>query len=178
MHRRSAQWLTGLALAAVAGTTSGTVEVRYSDPESFIDATLEGYGDRPESNPVLAEIRRHLLALGDRCIPAEQSLLLVVHEIDLAGHYGWRHRGSVGNFRLLPNVAWTRMTIEYVWRGADGKLIATSVDRLQNADFLGDTFRLRSKDVPLPDEKEMLDRWFEQRFCGDRARDAVAPADR
>jgi hypothetical protein len=175
MTKRAAHCMAGLALAAMATAASGKVDVRFDDPKRFVDATLEGYGEEPEANPVLAEIRRHLLTLGERCIPAEQSFEILVRELDLAGDYDWRHRPAAGNVRLLPNVAWTRMTIEYVWRAADGTLIATSVDRLQDADFLGNSFGLRRRDVALPDEKEMLDRWFEARFCRDRA-GASAPA--
>lgn len=178
MTNRSVHWLAGVVLATAATSASGAVEVRFVDAQSFTDGTLQGYGDKSAANPVLAEIRRHLLALGDRCIPAEQSLELVVRDLDLAGHYDWRTRESFGNFRLLPNVAWARMTIEYVWRDAAGGLIAASVDRLQSADFIGNRSRLRARDIALPDEKQLLEHWFEPRFCRSGAQGAAAPAAR
>jgi len=170
--------MTGLVLATSATMACGAVDVRFVDAGSFIDGTLQGYGDEPASNPVLAEIRRHLLALGERCIPAEQSLELVVRDLDLAGHYDWRYRESFGNFRLLPNVAWARLTIEYIWRDAGGGLIAASVDQLHSAEFVSNRSRLRVRDIALPDEKQLLDRWFEPRFCGSGARGAASSATR
>jgi hypothetical protein len=171
-----ARWLAALALATAAAAAGAAVEVRFADAEQFSDATLQGYGDDPAANPVLAELRRHLLALGARCIPPEHSLKIVVRDLDLAGHYDWRYRESLGNFRLLPNAAWVRMTIEYEWRDPAGAVIAASVDRLHSADFLGGPARPRSGDGPLPDEKQLLDRWFEPRFCrGGRAGGSAAP---
>lgn len=178
MDRRAARRLTGLVLAAVAAAANGAVEVRFVDAGQFTDATLQGYGEPPAANPVLTRIRAHLLELGERCIAPEQSLLLRVLEIDLAGHYDWRYRESWGNFRLLPNVAWTRMTIEYVWHGADGAPLASGIDRLRAADYVDSRIRPRFSDAPLPDERQMLERWFRARFCAGPGGGATAPAGR
>lgn len=165
MRHGFAGGLIGVALGLAASVAAAEVKVRFIDPERFVDATVEGYGDKPEANRVLAELRDHLLALGARCIPAEDSLEILVREIDLAGNYDWRRRSAAGSFRALPGVAWSRMTIEYEWRSGDGRLVAKSIDQLGDAQYLADPKRSRSWDVALPDEKAMLTQWFESRFC-------------
>jgi hypothetical protein len=165
MRHRIAGGLLVVALGVAASVAVAEVKVRFVDAERFVDATLEGYGDKPETNRVLLELKEHLLALGARCIPPEDSLEILVREIDLAGDYDWRHRAAAGSFRALPNVAWSRMTIEYEWRSGDGRLVARSIDRLGDAKYLSDPKRSRAWDVTLPDEKAMLTEWFEPRFC-------------
>jgi len=168
MKARVIRWLLGGVLATLAGAPWAAVTVQFVDPHRFVDGTPEGYGESPEANRALAEIRKHLLALGARCIPEEQSLAILVRELDLAGHYEWQRRAAIGNFRVLRNVVWTRMTIEYVWQASDGTVLGKSQDRLAQTTFPGSEVRRSDWDVALPDEKAMITDWFEARFCQDR----------
>jgi len=166
LRHRAKHWLPGLILCAFASGAFAAVMVRFVDPQRFVDASLAGRRESPEANRVLDEIGRHLLALGERCIPAEQSLEIVVHEVDLAGDYEWRHGRVGGNFRLLRDAVRSRLTIETIWHAGDGSLLARSVDRLDEAKFLRSDIRATTKNVALPDEKAMITAWFEARFCG------------
>lgn len=167
MKPRALLLLLGAALAAVGPASWAAVTVRFVDPQRFVDASMEGYGEPPEANRALVEIRGHLLALGARCIPQDQSLTILVRELDLGGRYEWQRRASTGNFRVLRDVVWSRMTLEYVWQGSDGSVLGASIDRLDQAVFLGSDARRSRSDVALPDEKAMLTEWFEARFCRD-----------
>lgn len=168
MKSRAVCWLLGAILVALASVSRAAVTVQFVDPQRFVDGTMEGYREPPEANRVLVEIRKHLLALGDRCIPDGQSLTIRVRELDLGGHYEWQQRASTGNVRVLRDVAWSRMTIEYLWQGSDGSVLGRSVDRLEQAIFLGSDVRRSRSDAVLPDEKAMMTNWFEARFCKDR----------
>jgi hypothetical protein len=176
MRLRADRWLAGFVLVALASVSWAAVTVQFVDPQRFVDGTMEGYREPPEANRVLVEIRRHLLALGARCIPAEQSLTIRVLELDLGGHYEWQQRASTGNVRVLRDVVWSRMTIEYLWQGGDGTVLGRSVDRLEQAIFLGSDIRRSTADAVLPDEKAMMTEWLEARFCKDGK--ASSPPDR
>lgn len=169
------EWLCAILLA-IASPSWASVTVQFVDPQLFVDGTMEGYREPPEANRVLVEIRKHLLALGDRCIPNGQSLTIRILELDLGGHYEWQQRASTGNVRVLRDVAWSRMTLEYVWQGTDGTVLGKSVDRLGRTIFLSSDTRHSRTDVVLPDEKAMITEWFEARFCKDRK--ASSPPDR
>lgn len=167
MRHRALRWLPLILSSMLASVASAAVTVRFVEPQRFLDASLDGRNESPEANRVLDEIERHLLALGARCIPQEQRLEIVVHEIDLGGHYEWRQHRLDGNFRLLRDVVRSRLTIETLWYGADGNLLARAVDRLDEAKFLRGEIRAATKDTALPDEKAMITSWFEARFCRD-----------
>ena len=167
MKAQAIRWLLGAVFVASASASSAAVRVQFADQQRFVDGTMEGYREPPEANRALVEIRKHLTALGARCIPAEHSLAIVVRELDLGGHYEWQQRASMGNVRVLRDVVWSRMTLEYAWRAADGTLLSSSVDRLDQTIFLGGDIRRTRSDVVLPDEKAMMTEWFEARFCND-----------
>lgn len=167
MKLRTVRWTLGAVFLALASASSATVTVQFVDPQRFVDGTMEGYREPPESNRVLVEIRKHLLALGTRCIPEEHSLTIQVRELDLGGHYEWQQRASMGNVRVLRDVVWSRMTLEYVWLGSDGTVLGKAADRLNQAVFLGGDIKRSVSQVVLPDEKAMMTEWFEARFCND-----------
>lgn len=167
MKAQAIRWLLGAVFMASVSASSAAVTVQFVDPQRFVDGSMEGYREPPEANRVLGEIRQHLLALGARCILEGQSLTIVVRELDLGGHYEWQQRASTGNARVLRDVVWSRMTIEYIWQGSDGTALGRSVDRLERATFLGSDIRGSRSDVVLPDEKAMMTDWFEARFCKD-----------
>jgi hypothetical protein len=160
-------WLLGCLFWGFASAASGVVTVQFVDPQRFIDSSLDGRREPPEANRALAEIRQHLLALGARCIADDQSLDILVHEVDLAGHDDWWHRRPGGGFRMLRDVVRSRLTLEYTWRASDGALLARSVERLDEAKFLRDGIRASTWGVAIPDEKAMITDWFEARFCRD-----------
>lgn len=165
MNRGLRCWLSGFVVCICAPAAAGEVSVRFDEPQRFLDASLQGYREPAESNRVLAQLRRHLLALGARCIADGQSLEITVRELDLAGDYERRRGGMAGNVRVLPGVVRSRMTVDYIWRAADGHVLAASVDRLDETTILGSEIRMSTWNVALPDEKAMITSWFESRFC-------------
>jgi len=159
------QPLAALCLVAFTASAIAGVSVDYVKPEQFADARLDTRYPPQEQNRVLVEIRGYLVALGARCIRPDQSLNILVRDIDLAGRQEWWHRGDDGQVRVLRGVSDPRMELEYEWRASDGLILATGVDRLSDLNYIGQGTRALASNDSLYYEKALLTEWFDRRFC-------------
>ena len=153
--RRSLMLLAALASATVA--SAGTVEVKFIEPDKFVDAR-DGMNSRED---VLKTLEGHLKQLGDKNLPASQTLKVEVLDVDLAGDAF--PRVALRDTRVLRGRAdWPRMHLRYTLSEGD-KVIKSGEDRIADMNYLTGSLRA-SHDTPLPYEKRMLDNWFDERF--------------
>ena len=146
-----------LAALASAAATAGTVEVRFIEPEKFADAR-DGVHSREE---VLKTLEERLKQLGDRKLPASQTLQVEVLDVDLAGDAF--PRVALRDTRVLRGRAdWPRMHLRYTLREGD-KVIKSGEDRIADMNYLMGTTRVH-QDGSFPYEKRMLDNWFDERI--------------
>jgi hypothetical protein len=139
----------------------GATAVHFVDAPHFTDA-----GDREyDSARNLATLRRHLVKLGDACLGTDENLELRVLDVDLAGREEWWH-GHSYDLRVMRDITWPRIEVEYVWSDAAGALLGQGRERITDMNYLSRStyVRFRSSDR-LPYEKAMLRDWFERRFC-------------
>ena len=147
------------SLFANAATT-----VHFVEPEHYADAGERAY----DSTRNLATLERHLVKLGDDCLNANENLELRVLDVDLAGREEWWH-GPSYDLRVMREITWPRIEVEYVWSDASGALLGQGRERIADMDYLSHSGYLRSRSSDsLPYEKAMLRDWFDQRFCGDQ----------
>ena len=156
--------LTTLALVwACCSAQAGTVSVRFTEPDKFLDA---GHGSAlADTQRVLSE---HFTRLANSALPASQSLEIEVLDIDLAGEMQpWR--------RIWPDVRvmrgkadWPRITLRFTLRDGE-RVMAQGEDRLSDMNYLqgGHLSQLRQSE-PLPYERRMVTTWFNQRLLGQR----------
>ena len=151
-----------LALASFGAPAGAEVTVQFIEPQRYTDAGRHGYGyglDR-----TLESIETHLHALGKRCLAPDQSLEIRVHDIDLAGqHEWWRDRGY--DFRVMRDITWPRMDLQYASRDRGGALLAETRERVLDMRDLTRSAFVRGRSDPLVYDKAMLTDWFERRFC-------------
>ena len=106
-----------------------------------------------------------MLALGARCIRADQSLEIRVRDVDLVGQIEWWHRRAGNDLRVVRESMPPQMELEYVWRDADGTVLNQAIERISDMAFLR---RSRYTQFPyreLSCEKAMLTDLFGRRFC-------------
>lgn len=153
--------LLGLApsLPAAAGVT-----VEFVEPERYTD--LGNYGYDHERN--LRTLAHHLKTQGERCLQQGQTLELQVFNVDLAGHYEWWHRSGY-QLRVMRDITWPRLDLQYVWRDAAGNVLGQGRERVSDMSYLWRSAYVRSDRDELPYEKMMLRDWFERRLCRDRS---------
>lgn len=144
--------------ACIAGPAfaAGSAEVRYEQPERFIDA-----GETPrERDANLRLLADQLQSLAARNLPAGQSLQVELLDVDLAGHV--RH-GSRGDLRVVRDDhdsarIWLRYTLVSEGRTLRAGDAALSDLGSRRSPAL-DTAR-----GPLGREKTLLADWFTKEF--------------
>lgn len=155
-----------LALTLAAATVAlparaGTVEVRYDSRHAHSDA-----GSTPaEREKHLSAVAAVLRELGQRRLPAAQSLEVELLDLDLTGTVRLS-RHPVGEVRVVTGRAdGPRIRLRYTLREA-GSTLASGEDALYDAALprLGDARDSTGGD-PLRHERTLLDHWFAQRFA-------------
>lgn len=156
-----AAFLAALALGSTIAAAGG-LEIRFVNPERYTDASLRTYHGADER--VLRAVERHLQALAGRCLAPGETLAIQVLDIDLAGRQQWSRRSGAGDMRVMREIDWPRMELAYALRGGDGE-VASGHERLSDMEYLMNSAHVRGDSSPIPYERIMLTKWFEQRFC-------------
>ena len=148
--------------AAGAAHAAGTVEVSFDDSVPFTDAGIARY----DKEATLQTLEQHLKALGQRHLADGQTLKVEVLDIDLAGRTRWLW-GPAYEVRVMKDwVDPPRISLRYSLH-ADGRAIRSAEETVSDFGYLN-RFTSRRFDGPLPHEKQMLDRWFRERFAEPR----------
>ncbi|WP_225984917.1 DUF3016 domain-containing protein [Noviherbaspirillum aerium] len=155
--------LTAAMLLSGLNAVAGETKVGFIQPENFTDARLNRQAPGADAI-VLATLERHLQQLGSRCLHQGHSLEIRIHDIDLAGQVEWWQGPSRQN-RTMREITWPRIMLTYVLQ-RDGHAAAETQEDIRDIEYLLRSHHLRGESTPLPYERAMLTRWFEQRFCG------------
>jgi len=151
-----------LSLVAAGAAHAGTVTVSFTNSPShrFADAGATPWEE--QSN--LQSLARHLESLGQRYLPAQQTLKIEVLDVDLAGEMRLGKRPSVRELRVAKGSAdWPRITVRYTLE-SNGKVLRSAEETIADMDYTHHLSSYRG-DEPLHYEKRMLDEWFRTRFA-------------
>jgi len=150
--RRALIILAGMASAAAM---AGTVDVKFTKPETFADVR----DNLMRRDDVLATFADHIKKYGPR-LPASQTLQIEVLDIDLAGEIWPR---SSRDIRVLRGRAdWPRMQLRYTLRDGD-QVLRSGEEQLSDMSYMMSSLSL-NQSGPYAYEMRMLDKWFEERF--------------
>jgi hypothetical protein len=150
-------------LAATAVSTAhaaGTVAVNFVKPDDYADIGRSAW-DREQA---LATLKEHFDGLAKR-LPDGQTLSIDVLDVELAG----RQDPFVFNgARVMKGRAdWPHMVLKYELRGTSGVLKAGEA-RVSDMGYLIVGPSSRFAYGPLPYERQMLTRWFDESIVGSR----------
>lgn len=155
----------GLCIAVTPVLAAGPdVTVQFVEPQRYTDGGESGYGAEGRS---LRTLERHLKKLGGRCLREGERLELRILDVDLAGRYEWWRSGGY-DVRVMRDITWPRLELEYVWRTGDGQVLGQARERVSDMNYLWRSPYVRYESESLPYEKAMLGDWFERRFCRGR----------
>lgn len=140
------------------------VTVHFVSPERYTDTG--GYGS--DTARKLRALAGHLERLSARCLAAGETLEYRVHDVDLAGHDEWWHRGAY-DVRVMRDITWPRIDLSFERRDSAGKIVAEGREKVSDMSYLWRSAWVRNDADALPYEKAMLKEWIEQRFCRDPA---------
>lgn len=156
--QRAGRALLAAACLALAGAAqaAGQVEVKWVEPEKFIDIGFGSY-ERERNQASLEEIFQQMA----RQLPSGQTLKIEVLEVDLAGE---TRPGSVRDVRIVRGgVDWPRMTLNYSLHEG-GNTLKSGQAKLADMNYLFGTRAIGPAEGHLPYERRMLMRWFEDSF--------------
>ncbi|MES2999899.1 MAG: DUF3016 domain-containing protein [Pseudomonadota bacterium] len=158
---KSIRTLTALALLAGLGCAAqaGAVTVSFTNPDMYIDASTSRWDEKAN----LQALATHLQRLGERWLPANQSLKIEVMDVDLAGAV---HPSRIDGSPLRTvrgRTDWPKVNVRYILE-TDGQAVRTSEEWVSDINYARGLPRASSNE-PLYYEKRMLEVWFKGRFA-------------
>jgi len=156
LHPRAflAPLLFGLAGTAAAGT----VDVQLVNPGNYTDAGAAVWEEHDNAQA----LARHLQALGQKWLPADQRLKVELLDVDLAGTV--RHGGREPLRTVRGGADFPRIHLRYSLQ-APGRAAISGEDHLSDINYTRHVGQYRANSEALYYEKRMLDEWFKQRFA-------------
>lgn len=155
--------LLPLALAAtVPAVHAAQVDVTWADPEKFSDVEATYTTQSRFRERVMTDLEEQFRRSGER-LPSEQTLFVTVTDVDLAGYVDYFQPGAPFGVRLIRNIDFPRIKLDYELRDADGKVVSSGTGNLADAGFRFPTFATRLR-TPLDFEKKLIDQWYATNF--------------
>jgi Protein of unknown function (DUF3016) len=146
----------GSLLLALPAAAAGLVEVKYTEPDKYVDIGFGSY-ERERNLQALSQSFQRLA----QSLPEGQTLKVEVLDIDLAGE---PRLGSVRDLRVLRGGAdWPRIKIRYSLQSGNTTLKSGDA-LLSDPTYLFAQRPINPREGPLPYEQRMLVRWFTDTF--------------
>lgn len=150
--------LIALAALAAGAQAAGTVQVRFMQPEKFIDVRDQAFSR--ERN--LDVLKQHLEHAAAPYVADGHTLKIEVLDVDLAGEPKMNAR--INDLRVLKGRAdWPRIDLRWTLE-APGQPARSGQASIRDMSYLHQVAAGRYADEPLRYERRMLDRWFRDEF--------------
>ena len=155
-----------IAALAVPFAAAAAVVVTFKEPERYSETGVF----RDDGRAAMEHIDMHLKRLGERFLPADQTLRIEVLDMDLAGEQQMGPRGQ--DIRVMRGRAdWPTIKLRYTWERPNAPA--------QSGEETVSDMAYLQRTVPSMEafahEKRMLETWFRQRFVAAGATKAPAP---
>jgi Protein of unknown function (DUF3016) len=150
----------------------GRVAVQWTDPAKFSE--LRGSGNRSEAQrgDWVTDLARYLRKSAERRLPGDERLEVTITDIRRAGNYEpWRGI-QYNDVRILRDLYWPRIAIDFKLTRDDGSVVAEGQRVLSDPSYLSSA-SMSSEGDPLRYEKQLIDRWVRRELQnGDLSRNA------
>lgn len=144
-------------VALSAGVAAAGVRVSFINPDQYHDQDFRAAGPREAT---LNEFRRTFARLGQQYLSPQQTLIIEVLEIDLAGRQEpFRIMGQ--DIRVMRDVTPPRIRLRYTLRER-GRTLVSAVETISDTNYLANPAGRSGGQLVY--EKEMLADWFKRKF--------------
>jgi len=150
------------AVAALPAAQAAEVEVNWNNPDSYRDINPANDSRQHYRDAVLADLEAHFKKAG-QTLPEDQTLVVNVNDVDLAGYVEYFIPSYPFGVRLVRDIDFPRMKLDYELKDADGNTISMGSDDLKDMNFRFPTYGTRLR-TPLDYEKRMIDHWYSKAF--------------
>ena len=149
------------AATAAAADPAAIVQVRFDQPERFVDVGFTAADPPRVRVGLLKELGRYVERDAAAHVPAGMRLEITVTEVDMAGAYR-QGPGGGGQMRVIHESTPPRIDLAFVLRGADGTIVREGRRELRNPQFM---FGSPPSSAPLRHERELVADWLEREFA-------------
>lgn len=142
----------------------GPVTVAWTDPEQFAEIRFSGNRQEARRGDWVRQLADHLRAGTEARIANGERVEILVTDIRRAGNFEPGRGPQLDHIRMLRDIHWPRMNLEFRHFGANGQLLAEGTRELRDMSYLTSSPRQPTNTDPLRYEKAMLDRWLDEEF--------------
>lgn len=141
----------------------GRVEIHWANPADFTEIRDSPNRYAAARGPWFLDLMRYMRQRAEAILPPGETLDLTVLDIDRAGGYEPWHGPAAQDIRYMRDIYPPRMTVRFVLRAADGKVLAEGERKLVDPGYLLGASPISDSD-PLRYEKRMVDDWLRREF--------------
>ncbi len=162
---RLVKTVSALALiCASALTTAATVEFTWDDPQKFRDMEETNGSDVRFQARVIKELEAQFTRHAQK-LPADQTLHVTVHDVDLAGFVEYFHPGYPFGLRVVRNIDFPTIDMSYELKDAGNSVIRSGSQELKNLGFRNtNTLNVLNRD-PFHYENQLIKNWYNAEFA-------------
>lgn len=148
-----------MSLTSVAQTSESAIKVEWFQPEKYTDVRPVNESKAMYRKHVLESFDKFWLKLGER-LPAGYKLVLLVKDVDLAGDVNPLYQVDNRDIRVIKDIYFPKITLDYQLKDANGAVIAAEQDvKIKDMNFMS-SVGLRFSSQEFGHEKSMLEKWF------------------
>lgn len=149
-----------------AQSAPARVQVVYTHPENFTDASSDSYNSASGRAEVLGSLKDFLVRRGGTLLPAGYRLSLDFTDIKLAGAYEWWHGPRFDDVRIIRSIYPPRFDFAYTVTDAAGKVVKQGQETLTDLNFQMNEGLTLDRSDPLYIEKGLLGDWLRDTLAG------------
>jgi hypothetical protein len=147
-------------------THSPAISVEFLSPATYTDVGVSRGVRTADPRHVMDQLAAYLVEQGRRCLVPGAILQVRVTDVRIAGDVEWWPRGGANTeLRVLRDVTWPTMDLEFTVRDASGQQLKSGVDHLALPGYLQAVDAATTGLDQFPYEKHMIGVWYERRFC-------------
>ncbi len=158
-----ARTLSALVLLLASGlSTAATVEFSWDDPAHFRDMKVTNENKARFQTRVISELEEQF-AREAATLPADQTLHLTVHDVDLAGEIEYFHPGYPFGLRVIRRVDFPTINLSYELKDANDAVIQSGTQKIRNLNFQSPILSALQRE-PFRYETQLIRGWYNTEF--------------
>jgi hypothetical protein len=161
---RYATTLSALALIFTSAfSTAATVEFSWDDPAKFQDIKETSGNNARFQTRVINELEEQFRKEAEQ-LPADQTLHVTVHDVDLAGYVEYFHPGYPFGLRVVRNIDFPIIDLSYELKDANNAVIKSGTEEIKDLGFRNATLTNNLQRDPFRYENQLIKEWYDSEF--------------
>ncbi|MDH5824819.1 DUF3016 domain-containing protein [Luteimonas sp. RD2P54] len=153
----------------------GRVAVAWTDPAQFTEIRHSRNRWEAVRGDWVQQLAEHLRESAAARLPPGERLEITITDIRRAGSYEPWHGPRMDHVRMMRDIYWPKISLEFRRLDASGAVLAEGTRELSDPGYLSGASTLRDSDA-LRYEKSLLDRWVRREFEGPGSRAGAGTA--